>query len=139
MTFKTSIIETLSFYEFPEKPWRMIMTNKPVERILKEVKIKTKEISTFLDGQSTLMLVGTKIWHGTATKCRSPKYMKMRHVMEINMEKIFILTQSQPEVKSEKYLTLSNYSEPVGIKCLFSKSPCSALNTFSLCFFTVEI
>ena len=83
-----SIIETLSFYEFPEEHWRKIRTNNPMERILKEVRRRTKVIGAFPDGQSALMLVGARLRHVTTTKWGTVKYMNMDHLMEINKEEI---------------------------------------------------
>lgn len=83
-----SIVETLSYYEFPEEHWRKIRTNNPMERILKEVRRRTKVIGAFPDGQSALMLVGARLRHVTTTKWGTVKYMNMDHLMEINMEEI---------------------------------------------------
>lgn len=85
-----SIIETLSFYEFPEEHWRKIRTNNPMERILKEVRRRTKVIGAFPDGQSALMLVGARLRHVTTTKWGTVKYMNMDHLMEIDIEKISV-------------------------------------------------
>lgn len=83
-----SIIETLSYYEFPEEHWRKIRTNNPMERILKEVRRRTKVIGAFPDGQSALMLVGARLRHVTTTKWGTVKYMNMDHLMEIDIEEI---------------------------------------------------
>ena len=83
-----SIIETLSYYEFPQEHWRKIRTNNPMERILKEVRRRTKVIGAFPDGQSALMLVGARLRHVTTTKWGTVKYMNMDHLMEIDIEEI---------------------------------------------------
>lgn len=82
----TSIHETLSYYEFPEEHWRKIRTNNPMERILKEVRRRTKVIGSFPDGQSALMLVGARLRHVTTTKWGTVKYMNMDRLMEIDRE-----------------------------------------------------
>jgi len=81
-----SIHETLSYYEFPEEHWRKIRTNNPMERILKEVRRRTKVIGSFPDGQSALMLVGARLRHVTTTKWGTVKYMNMERLMEIDRE-----------------------------------------------------
>lgn len=83
-----SIVETLSYYEFPQEHWRKIRTNNPMERILKEVRRRTKVIGAFPDGQSALMLVGARLRHVTTTKWGTVKYMNMDHLMEIDIEEI---------------------------------------------------
>jgi len=83
---KESIHETLSFYDFPEEHWRKIRTNNPMERILKEVRRRTKVIGAFPDGQSALMLVGARLRHVTTTKWGTVKYMNMDRLLEMDIE-----------------------------------------------------
>jgi transposase-like protein len=81
-----SIHETLNYYEFPEEHWRKIRTNNPMERILKEVRRRTKVIGAFPDGQSALMLVGARLRHVTTTKWGTVKYMNMDRLLEKDVE-----------------------------------------------------
>jgi putative transposase len=83
---ENSIDETLSFYEFPQEHWRKIRTNNPMERILKEVRRRTKVIGAFPDGQSALMLVGARLRHVATTKWGTVKYMNMDRLKESNTE-----------------------------------------------------
>jgi putative transposase len=83
---ENSIDETLSFYEFPQEHWRKIRTNNPMERILKEVRRRTKVIGAFPDGQSALMLVGARLRHVATTKWGTVKYMNMDRLSETNIE-----------------------------------------------------
>jgi transposase-like protein len=77
-----SIKETLSYYDFPQEHWRKIRTNNPMERVLKEVRRRTKVIGAFPDGQSAMMLVGARLRHITTTKWGTVKYMNMDHLKE---------------------------------------------------------
>lgn len=45
------IAETLSFYAFPDSHWRKIRTNNPLERIMKEIRRRTRVVGAFPDGQ----------------------------------------------------------------------------------------
>jgi putative transposase len=45
------IDETLAYYEFPEAHWRRIRTNNPLERILREIRRRTRVVGAFPDGQ----------------------------------------------------------------------------------------
>ncbi len=45
-----SIHETLSYYAFPREHHRSIRTNNPLERIMKEIRRRTREVGTFRTG-----------------------------------------------------------------------------------------
>jgi len=44
---KESIHETLTYYDFPSAHWRRIRTNNPLERILREVRRRTRVVRAF--------------------------------------------------------------------------------------------
>jgi len=90
LRIKESISETLQYYEFPQEHWRKIRTNNPMERILKEVRRRTKVIGAFPDGQSALMLVGARLRYVTTTKGGTVKYMNMDHLKERDTEEISV-------------------------------------------------
>ena len=48
--------ETLRYYHFPDKHWRQLRTNNPLERIMKEIRRRTRVVGSFPDGNSALML-----------------------------------------------------------------------------------
>ena len=50
------IDETLTYYSFPSSHRRRIRTNNRLERLLKEIRRRTRVIGAFPDGQSALML-----------------------------------------------------------------------------------
>jgi transposase-like protein len=47
--------ETLTYYAFPEEHWRRIRTNNPLERILHEIRRRTRVVGAFPDGQSATL------------------------------------------------------------------------------------
>ena len=49
--------ETLSYYEFPREHWRCLRTNNPLERIVREIRRRTRVVSAFPDGHLAPMLV----------------------------------------------------------------------------------
>jgi putative transposase len=69
-----AVEETLTYYAFPEEHWRRIRTNNPVERILREIRRRTRVVGAFPDGQSALNLAAARLRHiaGTAWPARSP-------------------------------------------------------------------
>ena len=65
---QTSMYETLAYMDFPEEHWRRIRTNNPIERVLKEVKRRTKVVGAFPDGESALMLTAARLRHVAFSK-----------------------------------------------------------------------
>jgi transposase-like protein len=74
---KAGIEETLSYYGFPSEHWIRIRTNNPLERILREVRRRTRVVGAFPDGQSALMLVAARLRHIASTKWGMRKYLAM--------------------------------------------------------------
>jgi len=58
-----SIGETLTYYAFPDCHWRKIRTNNPLERIMKEIRRRTRVVGDFPDGQSCLNLAAARLRH----------------------------------------------------------------------------
>jgi transposase-like protein len=69
------IEETLSYSYFPREHWRHIKTNNPLERILREVRRRTRVVGAFPDGNSALMLVAARLRHVAGTKWGTKKYL----------------------------------------------------------------
>jgi len=64
----TSIDETFGYYAFPEVHWRRIRTNNPLERILREIRRRTRVVGAFPDGQSALNLAAARLRHVAGTE-----------------------------------------------------------------------
>ncbi len=47
-----AVEETPSYYEFPEEHWWRIRTNNPLERIIREIRRRTRVVGAFPDGES---------------------------------------------------------------------------------------
>ena len=47
-----SVHETLTYYAFPDIHWQKIRTNNPLERIMREIRRRTRVVGAFPDGQS---------------------------------------------------------------------------------------
>jgi putative transposase len=71
------IHETLSYYDFPEEHHRRIRTNNPFERIMREIRRRTRVVGAFPDGNSALMLVAARLRHIAGTKWGLRQYLKM--------------------------------------------------------------
>ncbi|MCP4545519.1 MAG: IS256 family transposase, partial [bacterium] len=72
-----SIDETLTFYAFPDGHWRKIRTNNPLERIMKEIRRRTRVVGAFPDGQSCLNLAAARLRHIAGSNWSTRKYINM--------------------------------------------------------------
>src|ERR1017187_9468430 len=79
---REGIEETLSYYEFPREHWRCLRTNNPLERILREIRRRTRVVGAFPDGQSALMLVAARLRHIAGTKWGTRRYLDMEQLKE---------------------------------------------------------
>jgi len=84
---KDAAHETLAYMDFPREYWRRIRTNNPLERILKEVRRRTRVVGCFPDGQSALMLVGARLRHIQSTKWATKKYLNIERLREMDAGK----------------------------------------------------
>lgn len=75
--------ETLSYTHFPREHWRNIRTNNPLERILREIRRRTRVVGCFPDGQSALMLAAARLRHVAGTKWGTRRYINMDHFKEL--------------------------------------------------------
>jgi len=78
--------ETLSYYAYPDKHWRQLRTNNPLERIMKEIRRRTRVVGSFPDGHSALMLATARLRHIAGTKWGLRQYMNMQHLYEQEKE-----------------------------------------------------
>jgi putative transposase len=81
-----SIHETLTYYEFPNEHWQRIRTNNPLERILREVRRRTRVVGAFPDGNSALMLVAARLRHIAGTRWGTRRYLNMKLLTELKRE-----------------------------------------------------
>ena len=82
----SSMGETLSYYDFPPTHWVRIRTNNPLERIMREIRRRTRVVGAFPDGESALMLVGARLRHIAGTKWGSKRYLSMEPLYKQHLE-----------------------------------------------------
>ena len=73
-----SVSETLTYYAFPDIHWQKIRTNNPLERIMKEIRRRTRVVGAFPDGQSCLNLAAARLRYIAGTAWSTKCYMNMR-------------------------------------------------------------
>ncbi len=78
--------ETLSYYAFPSQHWRSLRTNNPLERLMREIRRRTRVVGAFPDGKSALMLVAARLRHVAGTKWGSRRYLNMERLKERQLE-----------------------------------------------------
>jgi len=70
-------VEELTYYAFPEEHWRRIRTNNPLERILREIRRRTRVVGAFSDGQSALNLAAARLRHIAGTAWSTKRYLNI--------------------------------------------------------------
>jgi putative transposase len=80
---REGIEDTLAYYDFPDAHWRRIRTNNPLERILREVRRRTRVVGAFPDGNSALMLVAARLRHIAGTRWGTRRYLNMGLLKEM--------------------------------------------------------
>jgi len=84
---ETNCGETLSYMDFPREHWQRLRTNNPLERIMREIRRRTRVVGAFPDGKSALMLAAARLRHVAGTKWGTRKYMDMSRLKEQEQEK----------------------------------------------------
>jgi putative transposase len=74
------VAETMSYYAFPCVHWRQLRTNNPLERIMREIRRRTRVVGSFPDGHSALMLAAARLRHIAGSKWGLRRYMNMEHL-----------------------------------------------------------
>jgi transposase-like protein len=73
--------ETLTYFAFPSNHWRQIKTNNPLERIIREIRRRTRVVGAFPDGHSALMLVAARLRHIASTRWGKRRYLAMETLL----------------------------------------------------------
>ena len=81
---RTGVADTLSYYYFPREHWLRIRTNNMLERIMREIRRRTRVVGCFPDGNSALMLASARLRHIVGTKWSTVRYLNMHRLIEHN-------------------------------------------------------
>jgi transposase-like protein len=77
-----SLGETPSYMAFPREHWRRIRTNNPLERIMKEIRRRTRVVGALPDGRSALRWVAAGLRDIAGTRWGTRRYMDMGRLRE---------------------------------------------------------
>lgn len=83
---ENSIHETFGYYAFPREHHRSLRTNNPLERVMKEIRRRTRVVGAFPDGNSALILVSARLRHIAGTQWGARRYLDMNRLKEQEKE-----------------------------------------------------
>jgi len=72
-----NVDQTLTYYAFPDSHWIKLRTNNPLERIMREIRRRTRVVGAFPDGQPCLNLAAARLRHIAGTQWSMRRYMNM--------------------------------------------------------------
>jgi len=84
-----SMFETFTYYQFPPTHWQRIRTNNAMERIMREIRRRTRVVGAFPDGNSALMLCAARLRHIAGTRWGQQRYLNIDLLKEQEIEKQF--------------------------------------------------
>ena len=79
---REGVDETLAYMAFPHEHWLKIRTNNPLERIMREIRRRTRVVGCFPDGGSALLLVAARLRYIAGTRWGTRLYMRLNTVAE---------------------------------------------------------
>jgi transposase-like protein len=77
---ESGIDETLNYYAFPSQHWRSLRTNNPLERLMREIRRRTRAVGAFPDGNSAMILVAARLRHLAGSQWGQKRYLDMSHL-----------------------------------------------------------
>jgi len=78
-----AVQQTLTYYNFPDIHWQKIRTNNPLERIMREIRRRTRVVGAFPDGQSCLNLAAARLRYVAGSAWSAKRYMNMRPLYQM--------------------------------------------------------
>jgi transposase-like protein len=85
---REGVAETLAYMAFPREHWTRLRTNNMLERIMREIRRRTRVVGNFPDGESALMLVAARLRHIAGTKWGTRRYLDMSRLRELRTKMV---------------------------------------------------
>jgi putative transposase len=82
---EAGVEETLTYYGLPEEHWRRIRTNNPLERILREIRRRTRVVGAFPDRHSALNLAAARLRNIAGTAWSTKRYLNIELLKDQQM------------------------------------------------------
>jgi len=83
---REAVEQTLAYYHFPREHRRRIRTNNALERIIREIRRRTRVVGAFPDGQSALMLCAARLRHIAGSKWSQKRYLNIDLLKDQELE-----------------------------------------------------
>jgi len=74
------VAETLTYMALPREHWTRIRTNNVLERLMREIRRRTRVVGNFPDGQAAVMLVAARLRHVAGTRWGTRRYLDMERL-----------------------------------------------------------
>lgn len=74
---REGVSETLAYMAFPREHWVRLRTNNMLERLMREIRRRTRVVGNFPDGDAAVMLVSARLRYIAGTKWGSRRYLDM--------------------------------------------------------------
>jgi len=81
---REGVDETLAYMAFPHEHWLKIRTNNPLERIMREIRRRTRVVGCFPDGNSAMLLVAARLRYIAGSRWGTKLYMRLNATVEQN-------------------------------------------------------
>ena len=72
--------ETLRYMSFSREHWIRIRTTNPLERIMREIRRRTRVVGAFPDGNAAVLLVAARLRYIAGSRWGTKMYMNVRRV-----------------------------------------------------------
>lgn len=77
---REGVAETLTYMGFPREHWLKIRTTNPLERIMREIRRRTRVVGAFPDGNAAVLLVAARLRHIAGTRWGVHQYMNLKRL-----------------------------------------------------------
>lgn len=83
---RSGVAETLSYMALPREHWTRLRTNNVLERLMREIRRRTRVVGNFPDGESAVMLAAARLRHVAGTRWGARCYLDMDRLREQEQE-----------------------------------------------------
>lgn len=92
-----SVAETLTYYRFPREHHRQIRANNMLERVMREIRRRTRVVGSFPDGRSALTLAAARLRHVSGSRWGMRRYMDMNRLKELQETELSTADKKSPD------------------------------------------
>src|SRR5437660_6245163 len=96
----------MTYYAYPSTHWRQL--RRTLERIIRDIRRRTRVVGAFPDGHSVLVLVAARLRHIASTKWGKRRYLVMDPLLNPGKQEVAVLrtrsgaTDSKSKVRKNR-------------------------------------